>query len=83
MKITVLIDNIEANSCESEWGLSFLIEYKVNYKYAGRKLLLRYSPDLSKIYIVNDDESLEEIHLLDKHANSNVKREKIMITKGE
>lgn len=58
-------------------------EYEVNYKYAGRKLLLRYSPDLSKIYVVNDDESLEEIHLLDKHSNSNVKREKIMITKAE
>ena len=58
-------------------------EYEVNYKYAGKKLLLRYSPDLSKIYVVNNDESLEEIHLLDKHSNSNVKREKIMITKGE
>lgn len=30
MKITVLIDNIEANNCKSEWGLSFLIEYKGN-----------------------------------------------------
>ena len=58
-------------------------EYEVNYKYAGRKLLLRYSPDLSKIYIVNNDESLEEIHLLDKHSNSNVKREKVMMTKVE
>ncbi len=58
-------------------------EYEVNYKYAGRKLLLRYSPDLSKIYVVNDDESLEEIHLLDKHSNSSVKRQKVMITKEE
>ena len=58
-------------------------EYEVNYKYAGRKLLLRYSPDLSRIYIVNDDESLEELHLLDKHANSNIKRQKVMITKEE
>ena len=58
-------------------------EYEVNYKYAGRKLLLRYSPDLSRIYIVNNDESLEEIHLLDKHSNSSVKRQKVMITKEE
>lgn len=28
MKITVLIDNIEANNCQCEWGLSFYIEYK-------------------------------------------------------
>lgn len=27
MKITVLVDNIEANNCSAEWGLSFLIEY--------------------------------------------------------
>lgn len=32
MKVTVLIDNIEANNCESEWGLSFLIEYN-GYNY--------------------------------------------------
>ena len=58
-------------------------EYEVNYKYAGRKLLLRYSPDLSKIYVVNDDESLEEIHLLDKHSNSSIRRQKVMMTKAE
>lgn len=28
MKTTILIDNIEANNCIAEWGLSFLIEYK-------------------------------------------------------
>mgnify|MGYP002310190760 CR=1 FL=1 len=37
-------------------------EYEVNYKYAGQKLLLRYSPDLSKIYSVDRrNGELEEI----------------------
>ncbi|MDQ9757362.1 hypothetical protein RFZ45_00040, partial [Acinetobacter baumannii] len=40
-------------------------EYEVNYKYAGQKLLLRYSPDLSKIYSVDRrNGELEEIKLL-------------------
>ena len=56
-------------------------EYEVNYRYAGQKLLLRYSPDLSKIYIVDKESGeLEEIHLLDKQANATVKRNKIKFT---
>lgn len=57
------------------------VEYEVDYKYAGQKILLRYSPDLSRIYVVDRDSGqLEEIHLLDKKANSLVKREKIKFT---
>lgn len=56
-------------------------EYEVNYRYAGQKLLLRYSPDLSKIYIVDKESGeLEEIHLLDKQANATIKRNKIKFT---
>jgi len=46
-------------------------EYEVDYKYAGRKLLIRYSADLSRIYSVDRKTGeMEEIHLLDKHKNS-------------
>ena len=46
-------------------------EYEVNYKYAGRKLLVRYSPDLSKIYSVDRETGeMEEIKLLNKVNNS-------------
>lgn len=59
-------------------------EYEVHYRYAGRKLLLRYSPDLSKIYIVDKRTGeLEELKLLDKHANANIKREKVKLSGGE
>lgn len=46
-------------------------EYEVDYKYAGRRLLIRYSADLSKIYSVDRKTGeMEEIHLLDKYKNS-------------
>lgn len=57
------------------------VEYEVDYKYAGKKLLLRYSPDLSRIYVVDKETNeLNEIHLLDKKANSKIKREKVKFT---
>lgn len=58
-------------------------EYEVNYKYAGQKLLLRYSPDLSKIYSVDRrNGELEEIKLLDKKANSTFHRTSFKMSGG-
>ena len=57
-------------------------EYEVDYRYGGRRLLLRYAPDLSIVYIVNEDDTLTELKLLNKIANSSLKRQKVMITKG-
>jgi hypothetical protein len=46
-------------------------EYEVDYKYSGRRILLRYSPDLKSIYSVDRQTGeMEEIHLLDKYKNS-------------
>lgn len=57
------------------------IEYEVDYHYQSQKVLLRYSPDLSKVYIVDkSDDSLKEIKLLNKISNSGVKREKISLS---
>lgn len=59
-------------------------EYEVDYHYQNQTILLRYSPDLSKIYVVDrNDKTLQEIHLLDKKANSKIKREKVKFTKEE
>lgn len=53
-------------------------EYEVDYHYQNQTILLRYSPDLSKIYVVDrNDKTLKEIHLLDKKANSKIKRERV------
>lgn len=60
------------------------VEYEVDYKYAGKRLILRYSPDLSRIYVVDKETNeLNEIHLLDKKANSKIKREKIKFTEEQ
>lgn len=58
-------------------------EYEVHYRYAKRKLRLRYSPDLTMIYIVLDNGELEEIKLLDKQVNSQIRRERVKLTGGE
>lgn len=58
--------------------------YDVDFHYANQEITIRYSPDLSKIYVVDEyDRSLTEIKLLDKHANSKIKREKVQFSKGE
>ncbi len=58
--------------------------YEVDYKYSRRKLLIRYSPDLSKIYSVDRKTGeMEEIHLLDKHRNSLGHRKTFRFSDGE
>ena len=56
-------------------------EYEVDAAYAGRKLLLRYTPDLSAIYTVDENEKLKPIKLLNRHANAHFRRSRIMISK--
>ena len=60
------------------------VEYEVDYRYAGQRLLLRYAPDLSKIYSVDRRSGeLQEIHLLNKQANASMHRGgRFMISKG-
>ena len=56
-------------------------QYELNYHYADQKIIVRYSPDLSRVYVVDrEDGSLKEIKLLDKRANGNKKREKIRLS---
>lgn len=56
-------------------------EYEVSYRYAGQKLILRYSPDFSQIYIVDRETGeLTKIDLLNKSANAKVKRKKVNFT---
>jgi transposase InsO family protein len=59
------------------------IRYEVDYIYAKQRIKLRYSPDLSKIYVVDKDRNqLKEIKLLNKHENSHIKREKVRLSGG-
>lgn len=57
--------------------------YEVDTRFAKRRITLRYSPDMEKIYVVEGDGTLSPIHLLNKTANASVKREKIHLSGGE
>ena len=59
------------------------VEYEVPYRYSKQKIILRYLPDLSKIYVVDNHTSeLTPIKLLNKQENSLIKREKIKLAGG-
>lgn len=58
-------------------------EYEVPYRYSKQKITLRYSPDLSKIYVLDKHTGeLTPIKILNKKENSLIKREKIKLTGG-
>lgn len=59
-------------------------EYEVPYIYAGLKLKLRYSSDYKDIYIVDEDTGeLTRLNVLNKVANAQRKRQKVMMTQGD
>lgn len=56
-------------------------DYEVDYRYQRQRLLLRYSPDLSRIYVVDKETNeLKQIQLLDKHKNSSMHRKKVRMS---
>jgi len=58
-------------------------EYEVDYRFAKRRIRLRYSPDMKEIFIVEANDSLTPIKLLNKLDNSMIKRDKIHICRGD
>lgn len=59
-------------------------EYEVDYRYSRQKVTLRYSPDLSKIYVVDKHTGeLTPIKLLNKQENALIRREKVKLTGGD
>lgn len=59
------------------------VEYEVDCRFAKQRICLRYSPDLTSIFIVEQDGTLTPIRLLNKQENAFVKREKIHLCRGE
>lgn len=54
------------------------VNYEVDYKYAKKRITLRYSKDLSEVYVVDAETGeLTEIKLLNKIDNSTIKRNKV------
>jgi len=59
------------------------VEYELDYRFAKRRVTLRYTPSMEEIYVVDDDSSLVPVRLLNKHENSITKREKVHLTGGD
>ena len=59
------------------------IEYEVDYRFARQRIRLRYSPDIKDIFIVGADGTLTPVRLLNKQENANLKREKVLLCKGD
>ncbi len=57
-------------------------QYEVPYKYSKQRIKIRYSYDLSEVYVVTNNE-LEKIELVNKIENSKRKRDKIKYSEGE
>ena len=59
------------------------VEYEVDYHYAKQRILIRYSPDLSKIYVIDKHTGeATPLKLLNKVENSETKRKKVKLTGG-
>lgn len=52
-------------------------EYEVPYIYSKQRIKIRYAYDLSEVYVVSPGGELNKISVVDKIANSKIKREKI------
>ncbi len=59
------------------------VAYEVDYRFAKQRIRLRYSPDMTSIFIVEHDGTFTPIRLLNKHENAFVKREKLHLCRGE
>ena len=59
------------------------VEYEVDYRFAKRRVTLRYTPEKKNIFIVETDGYLTPIRLLNKHDNASVKRDKVRLTGGD
>lgn len=58
-------------------------QFEVPYIYSKQHIKIRYSYDLKEVFVVNSDGRLEEIKLVDKIANSKIKREKVKYSEGK
>ena len=59
-------------------------EYEIHYRYAKQRIRLRYSPDMSRTYVVDPSGDPVPVTLrrLNKQENSNIKRERVRLSGG-
>lgn len=54
-------------------------EFEVPYQYQNKQIKVRYSSDYNTVYVVEADNTLTKIHIVDKVANSKIKRNKVLL----
>ena len=59
------------------------VDYEVDSRYAGKKIRLRYSPDMQSVFLVESDQTLVPIRVLNKQENAVIKRNKFYLSGGE
>jgi hypothetical protein len=59
-------------------------EYEIHYRYAKQRIRLRYSPDMSRTYVVDPSGDPVPVTLrrLNNQENSNIKRERVRLSGG-
>ena len=58
------------------------VEYEVDPAFARQRVRLRYSSDMSKIFVIDPSGELVPIRLLNKHENAVIKRNKLHLSEG-
>ncbi len=59
------------------------VAYEVDARFAKRRVTLRYSPDMTDIFVAEQDGSLTPLRTLSKKENADVKRGKLYLSEGE
>ncbi len=59
------------------------VEYEVPNRFSRKRITLRYTPDMSEIYVLEADDTLTPVRLLNKTENALMKRERIRYSAGE
>jgi len=75
--------NVFGNSAELVSKLEFHADIAVFVNLdAKQRILLRYSPDMEKVFVVEPSGELTPIRLLNKQENALVKRERVRLSDG-
>jgi transposase InsO family protein len=74
----------ETRKVNNDGTISFLnYQYETGHSTIGQTITIRYYPDLSKVYMQEDDGTLTPILEVDKVANSTGKRKQVRMTEDE
>ncbi|MBM6881259.1 Mu transposase C-terminal domain-containing protein [[Clostridium] spiroforme] len=57
--------------------------YETSQNHIGKRVVIRYVPDMRHIYLQNDDGTLKEIFKVNRVENSQIKRQEPLFSQGK